>query len=101
MTTLAVPYYGHLYHTSTGYERVYFIVSYDTATERPQEVRLGVWDQKNTPELNVWLKENGVLGVVCKDPASLPMLEKVVRGGISVLGQGSRCAQTLMKKLLV
>lgn len=101
MTTLAVPYYGHLYHNSTGYERVYFIVSYDTATERPQEVRLGVWDQKNTPELDVWLRENGVLGVVCKDSATLPILEKVVRGGISVLSQGSRCAQTIMKKLLV
>lgn len=101
MTRLAVPYYGHMYHNSTGYERVYFIVNYDTSKERPHEVRLGVWDEKLYPELGAWLKENGVLGIVCRDSASLPMLEKVVRIGISVLGHGSKCAQTVMKKLLL
>lgn len=101
MTTLAVPYYGHLYHTSTGYERVYFIVRYDTAAERPHDVRLGVWDEKRTPDLACWLKENGVFSVVCRDSETLPSLNKVVKKGISVLGQGSRCAQTVMKKLLI
>ena len=101
MTTLAVPYYGHLYHNNAGYGRVYFIVNYDSSAERPQDVRLGVWDEKRTPELDVWLKENGVLSVVCRDSATLPLLEKVVKRGITVLGQGSRCAQTIMKKLLV
>jgi hypothetical protein len=51
--------------------------------------------------LDVWLKENGVFSVVCRDSESLPLLDKVVKRGITVLGQGSRCAQTVMKKLLV
>ena len=51
MTTLAVPYYGNLYHGSTGYEHVYFIVSYDTTTDCPNDVRLSVWDEKQNPEL--------------------------------------------------
>lgn len=100
MTTLAIPYYGNLYHNIRGYERVYFIVDYDTETERPQDVRLGVWDERRTPELHAWLKENGVLGVVCRDSESLPLLKKVVKKGITVLGQGSRCAQTLKNLLL-
>ena len=50
MTTLALPYYGNLYHGSTGYEHVYFIVSYDTAGESPKDIRLSVWDEKLTPE---------------------------------------------------
>lgn len=99
MTTLAVPYYGNFYHSSTGFERVYFIVNYDTATDRPGEVRLGVWDEEQTPDLGTWLKENGVYGVVCRDADSLPFMDKVVRRGITVLGQGSRCAQTVMKNL--
>jgi len=101
MTTLALPYYGHLYNKGTGYERVYFIVNYDKATERTQDVRLGVWDEKRTPEFYAWLEENGVHGVVCRDAESLPLLEQVAKRGITVLGQGSRCAQTCMENLLL
>jgi len=101
MTTLAVPYYGNLYHGSTGYEHVYFIVSYDTDTDCTQDVRLRVWDNKQTPELIAWLKENGVFGVVCKDSESLPLIEKFTTRGITVLGIESRCTQGIMKNLLI
>ena len=99
MTTLAVPYYGNLYHNCTGYERVYFIVNYDTETERTQDVRLRVWDDKQTPDLYSWLKENEVFGVVCNDSESLPLLEKVVKQGFKVLDMGSSYAQNVMKNL--
>ncbi len=101
MTTLAVPYYGNLYHGSTGFEHVYFIVSYDNDTGSPQHVRLTVWDEKQTPELAAWLKENGVFGVVCSDSESLPLIEKFARKGITVLGLESRCTQDIMKNLLI
>ena len=99
MTTLAVPYYGNLYHTSSGYEHVYFIISYDTATDTPQDISLQLWDEKQTPELIAWLKENDVFGVVCNDSESLPLIEKFVNKGITVLGLESRCTQDIMKKL--
>jgi hypothetical protein len=101
MTTLAVPYYGNLYHTSKGYEHVYFIVSYDTTTESPQEISLQVWDEKQTPELVAWLKENGVFGIVCSDSESLPLIEKFANKGITVLGLESRCTQGIMKNLKI
>jgi len=101
MTTLALPYYGHLYHRGTGYERVYFIVDYDSVTERTHSVRLGIWDQRRTPGLDAWLEENGVQSVVCRDMENLPLLEQVAKRGITVMGQGSRCAQTCMNKLLL
>jgi len=101
MTTLAVPYYGNLYHGSAGYEHVYFIVSYDTTEDSPQDIRLSVWDEKITPELHVWLKENGVYGIVCSDSESLPLLEKFNHKGITVLGLESRCTQSIMKNLLI
>lgn len=101
MTTLAVPYYGRLYRDNTGYERVFFIVNYDTSADRACDVRLGVWDERRTPDLAAWLRENGILNVVCRDAVSLPLLQRVVKTGITVLGNGSQMAQKVMGKLLV
>ena len=99
MTTLAIPYYGNLYHGSSGYEHVYFIINYDTASDVPQDISLQVWDEKQTPELVAWLKEQGVFGVVCSDSQALPLLEKFIHKGITVLGLESRCTQDIMKNL--
>ncbi|PLY03256.1 MAG: hypothetical protein C0623_02025 [Desulfuromonas sp.] len=99
MTTLAVPYYGNLYHSTTGLERIFFIVNYDTVMECLQDIQLQVWDQNKNPELHKWLEENGVYGVVCRDPESMPLIEKVANEGITVLEQGSKRAQTIMKNL--
>lgn len=99
MTTLAVPYYGKLYHDTTGYERVFFIVDYDPDLERAADIRLRVWDPNQTPDLYDWLKENGVLSIVCRDPGSLPILERVASRGIPVMEQSCRCAKSVMSNL--
>ena len=101
MTTLAVPYYGNLYHDSSGYEHVYFLVSYNTENDCSQDVSMRVWDEKQTPELVAWLKENNVFGVVCRDSENLPLIEKFNDKGITVLGPKSRCTQGIMKNLLI
>lgn len=101
MTTLAVPYYGNLYHSSTGYEHVFFIISYDNEAECSREISMKVWDDKQTPDLTAWLKENEVFGVVCSDSETLPLIEKFIDKGITVLGPESRCTQGIMKNLLI
>lgn len=100
-TKTAVPYYGRIYRSRLGYERVFFIVGNDDSVEKNREVRIGVWDVKMEPSLHVWLKNNGVGRLVCKEDLGRQMQQKMKHMGITVLNENCPDARLLMKSLLV
>lgn len=67
---IAVPYYGSLSMPPLGLSRVFFFAAVDSATGKLRRVGIEVWDPNQEPNLSVWMREQGVCGVICSDSGS-------------------------------
>ncbi|GAB4171489.1 MAG: hypothetical protein Tsb0017_25250 [Geothermobacteraceae bacterium] len=98
MTTLAFPYYGNIYLNNSGFEHVYFIANYDSNERKAKNIRIDIWDEKQSPDFCTWLKENNVNAIVCFDKQETPLIRRTRDFGIKVVGKESEYALELAEK---
>ncbi|HEU0265342.1 MAG TPA: hypothetical protein VFR01_06400 [Geobacterales bacterium] len=67
MIRVAVPYYGSLSAPPLGLARLYFVAEVDSESRSVMDVSLQVWDPKSERNLSVWLREQGIEGIICSD----------------------------------
>ncbi|PKN12988.1 MAG: hypothetical protein CVU69_04620 [Deltaproteobacteria bacterium HGW-Deltaproteobacteria-4] len=98
---VAVPYYGSLYRSKVGYERIYFIVEDGTVKDKDLDVRLCVWDNKTESTLPEWLKSNRIKNLVCREDPDVSLKNAILDLGIEIRSGADNNALRLMKSLLV
>jgi hypothetical protein len=98
---VAVPYYGSLYRSKVGYERIYFIVEDGTARDNDLDVSLSIWDNKTESTLPQWLKKNRIKNLVCREEPDNSLKNSILDLDINITSGTDSNASRLMKNLLV
>ena len=98
---VAVPYYGMIYRSKFGFEKIYFLVDAFGSGVKEQEIRIGVWDHKTDHTLPEWLKNNGVRSLICREDPERHLKEKMSCLGIDVFDETDEDASRLMETLMV
>ncbi len=78
---VAVPYYGTLTHPQTGMASIFFLADVDIKAQKTLALQMRVWNCGRQPELATWLKEQNVVGVLCRDRRN-PYLSSLKNNGL-------------------
>lgn len=98
---IAVPYYGRLYRSKSGCERIYFIVEPTGGEGATPDVKLHVWDDRREMSLPEWFRNIGVESLVCRDAMETGLEKKLWSAGIEILNGNDAHAGRLLKSLMI